>query len=379
MNAFFYQQPVPIDFGHHRWQAIDELIDQLQGTCGILMTTPSMIRTNIATQICELSKGKIQVIYATIQANPTIENVNACVQLMRENHCDFAIALGGGSVMDCAKLAAAAAPVADDVTPFFTQTQLLTKKGLPLIAIPTTAGTASEISNVSVITDTSQMVKMPIASHYLYADYALVDPTLTVSCSPNVTATSGIDVLAHALEALYNVNHQPYTDVMALHAAKLVFQYLPIAYANPEDIVARTKMCEASIAAGFAFSNTQTAAAHACSYPLTELFDVPHGEACALTLAAYWRLNAYADKTGRLDKISRELGFETPTALAKEIDRLKRKLGLAMMLSEVGVQSDAQLTQLIAGSYAANIHNNPVSMDDEKLRTLYGSLSYEHH
>lgn len=374
MTQFYFQQPVPIDFGYGKWQAIDAIIKKIGGTQGILMTTPSMVRSMIAAQICERSNGKITMIYSTIPANPTTDQVNACIQLLRKSKSDFAIALGGGSVIDCAKMAAAIAPYADDSVPFCRKERALEGKGIPLIAIPTTAGTASEISNVSVITDTASKTKTPIASPYLYADYALVDPALTVSCTPYVTATSGIDVLAHSLEALYNVHHQPYTDVMAIHAAQLVFENLLTAYREPENVVARTNMCEASVAAGFAFSNTQTAASHACSYPLTEQFNVPHGEACAITLAAFWRLNAAADMSGRLNEVSRQIGFDNAEALADAVDALKVQLGLAMRLSEVGVQHDWQLSRLIEHSYAPNIHNNPVAMNDDNLRQLYESV-----
>lgn len=372
MTVFHYIQRVPVTFGIDAIKQLPQLVEQLGGTKGLIVCSTSVARSGIADEIVAANPAKFFGIFTGIKPNPTVANCDDCVDMLRENNCDFVIAIGGGSVLDCAKFARFVATVDGTTADYMHGTRAITTKGLPLIAIPTTSGSASEVSGVSVLTDEIQDVKKAIGHPLLYPELALVDPVLTMSCPQNVTAVSGIDVLAHALESFYNVNHQPFTDLFAEHAARLVFENLRTAYHEPNNLDARVAMAEASVAAGQAFNLTGTAAAHACSYPLTQIFGVPHGEACAMTLAAFWRLNANVDP--RLDAFSKCLGFTDANALADEIDSLKRDLGLRLTLADVGITTDDQLQVLIEDSFAPNIVFNPVKMDVDNLRTLYTSL-----
>ena len=372
MSTFHYIQRVPVTFGIDALEQLPQLIENLGGTKGLIICSTSVARSGIAEQIMAANPNKFLGIFTGIKPNPTVQNCDDCVNMLRENNCDFVIAIGGGSVLDCAKFARFVATVEGTTADYLHGTRTITTKGLPLIAIPTTSGSASEVSGVSVLTDETKNVKKAIGHPLLYPELALVDPSLTVSCPKNVTAVSGIDVLAHALESFYNVNHQPFTDLFAEHAARLVFDNLRTAYNEPNNIEARAAMAEASVAAGQAFNITGTAAAHACSYPLTQIFGVPHGEACAMTLAAFWRLNASVDP--RLDAFSKRLGFADANALADEIDQLKRDLDLRLTLADAGITTDEQLQTLIDDSFAPNIAFNPVTMDADNLRTLYTSL-----
>ena len=372
MSIFHYNQRVPVTFGIDAIQQLPTLIEQLGGTRGLIVCSTSVARSGIADKILANTPDKFVGIFTGIKPNPTVENCDDCVYMLRERECDFVIAIGGGSVLDCAKFARFIATVEGATAEYLHGTRPITTKGMPLIAIPTTSGSASEVSGVSVLTDEAANVKKAIGHPLLYPDIALVDPVLTVSCPANVTAISGIDVLAHALESFYNINHQPFTDLFAEHAARLVFENLRTAYNEPNNIEARAAMAEASVAAGQAFNITGTAAAHACSYPLTQIFSVPHGEACAMTLAAFWRLNAIVDP--RLDAFSKRIGFADANALADEIDNLKHDLGLRQTLADAGITTDEQLQLLIDDSFAPNIAFNPVAMDADNLRTLYLSL-----
>lgn len=374
MTTFEFNQQVPIEFGIGALDKLPQIITRLHGTKGLIISTKSMIQNGTVAKIKE-QNPTLQEVFYDIQPNPTIQNTQDCVDLLREEQYDFAIVLGGGSVLDAAKVAAVLAPTTASVQAYFDGQYILEKAGLPLIAIPTTAGTASEITKVSVLTDTVSGKKAPLNDALLYASYALIDPLLTVSCSQKVTATSGIDVLAHSLEALYSVKHQPFTDLFAKHAARLVFDYLPKAYDHPEDITVRTKMAEASVAAGMAFNLTQTAAAHACSYPLTEQLGVPHGEACAFTLPAFWVHNATnAQDDGRLEAISRELGFNDAHHLAQAIEKLKAHLQLRTTWAELGVTTDAELQRIVDDSFSGNMLNNPVAFTPETLFEFYKGI-----
>lgn len=375
MENFYYVQPVPIDFGVGKLNTLPAILEKFNFENGLLISTPSIVANGTAQRILDASNGKLKEIFSDVQPNPTIANTDACANLMREKKYDFAVAIGGGSILDCAKVACFVASTDGTTSEYFYGEKTIDHQGIPLIAIPTTSGTASEITRVSVLTDTEKDTKAPIGSDYFYPVYALVDPELTLSCPPHVTAASGIDVLAHSLEAYYGKKHQPYTDLAAEHAAKLVFQYLLKAYNEPNNIEARAKMSEASVTAGMAFNLTQTAAAHACSYPLTQNFGIPHGEACAVTLAAFWRLNSADAEAGeRLQQFSKRLGFANANALADEIDRMKKAMGLRMTMADVGVTSEALLDELVANSFAPNMQNNPVAITPENLKELYRSL-----
>jgi len=375
MENFFYVQPVPVDFGVGKLNTLPDILKDSNLKNGILISAPSMIRNGIAQKIIDQSEGRITTLFSDIQPNPTIHNTDACADMIRKYQCEFAIALGGGSIIDCAKVACFVAKTPYPTADFFSRKRPVNKPGIPLIAIPTTSGTASEITTVSVLTDTENDIKAPIGSDYFYPTYALVDPELTVTCPPSVTAISGIDVLAHALEAYYGKKHQPLTDLAAERAASLVFEYLLTAYHEPDNLEARAKMSEASVTAGMAFNLTQTAAAHACSYPLTQDFDIPHGEACAFTLPSFWKLNSQSGpEAERLHAFSQRLGFKDAEELADRIDEMKKEMGLRTTLEEIGVKTEADLDQLVANSFAPNMANNPVTVTKESLKALYSEL-----
>ena len=378
METFYYEQPVAIDFGIGKLETLPTIIEQLGFSKGLLISTPSMVKNGTAEKLIALCDGKLEGIFSDIQPNPTLTNTDNCAEVLREGGYDFAVALGGGSILDCAKVACFVAKKDQPTSVYFYKEMLVDEPGIPLIAIPTTSGTASEITSASVLTDTEKGVKAPMNYKYFYPAYALVDPALTFSCPPHVTAASGIDVLAHSLEAFYGKKHQPYTDMAAEKAAKLVFENLLTAYKEPENVQARVNMSLASVTAGMAFNLTQTAAAHACSYPLTQDFGIPHGEACAFTLAAFWRLNSSCGEPEvreRLEAFSQRCGFENAVALADFIDEMKSEMGLCMTLEDVGVTSNELLDQLVASSFAPNMQNNPVEITPESLKVFYKELA----
>ncbi|MCO7124323.1 iron-containing alcohol dehydrogenase family protein [Sporolactobacillus shoreicorticis] len=375
MESFYYKQPVPIDFGFGKLSRLPDILDQMNVDRGLLISAPSMMRSGIASRVVEQSNGRIVGIFSAIQPNPTVLNTDTCAAMLREYQCTFAIALGGGSVMDCAKAACFVADTPYSAADFLSGERKIDHAGIPLIAVPTTSGTASEVTTASVLTDTERGVKALLASDYLYPVYALVDPDLTTTCPPQVTAASGFDVLAHSLEAYYGKKHQPLTDLAAERAARLVFDYLLTAYHEPGNKEARAKMSEASVTAGLAFGITQTAAAHACSYPLTQDYRIPHGDACAFTLPSFWRLNSSeGTEVERLQAFSKRLGFKDSAALADRMDAMKKEMQLHTTLEEAGVTS-TDLDDLVGKSFAPNMNNNPVEITKERLKTLYQNLS----
>lgn len=367
-----YLQPVNIKFGNGRVKEIKELAKKLGCKKGLLVSDPFFLDSGLAKAIVDDSKGVILNVFADVSPNPDVKEVDSCAKVIKEKNIDFVVALGGGSAMDCAKAAATIALTEDSIKKYHGTGEAIPQEHLPLIAVPTTAGTGSEVTCVSVLTDHENGKKSPIVSNGFYPTYAIIDPELTYSMPPKVTAGTGIDVLAHALEGFWSKGHQPICDALALHAAELVFKYLYRAYEKPDDIEAREKMAEASLIAGLAFTLPKTTASHACSFPLTNIHKIPHGEACGLTLDYFARINAKVED-GRLDKLSVKLGFKDTNDMADAIHELKVKLGLRNDLKDLNL-SDEQVEELVKISRHPNLYNNPVDITDEMLKEMYESM-----
>ncbi|MDR1130963.1 MAG: iron-containing alcohol dehydrogenase [Oscillospiraceae bacterium] len=364
-----YIQPVEIIFETGGVKRLSALLESRGLTKGVLVCDPFFAGSGLLEAVLSYAGGKLAAVYASVTPNPRIEEADACAALLRETGADFAVALGGGSAMDCAKAACAAALSGGPIVGYHTGGKKLSGAAVPLIAIPTTAGTGSEVTCVAVLSDEAQGVKAPIADNSMYARLALIDPELTLSVPPRVTAATGLDVLSHALEAFWSRNHQPICDALALRAAVLVFENLQRAFEDGDDIDAREKMCEASVIAGLAFTLPKTAASHACSYPLTNLYGLPHGEACAFTLDLLCAVNAEAEN-GRLNAFARQLGFGGARQMGAEITRLKKLTGMRVTLADAGID-EADLPALAEKCRHPNLLNNPVPLDDALLIALF--------
>ena len=291
-----FSLPTKIYFGTDKINELPEIIKEFGYKRGVLVCSNTLKKNGVADEIVKNSNGTLVAVFNDIRPNPTTDNVNDCVKVLRENNADFAVALGGGSPMDCCKAACAIAKGTDKIESYHTGGKPINKdEVIPMFAVATTSGTGSEITNISVLTDLEKGVKSPMNDPLMYPKAAIVDPRLTLSVPPKVTASTGLDVLAHALESVWTILHHPICESCSVTATKLVFEWLYKAYTEPENLEAREKMAEASIIAGVAFSNPRTAGSHACSFPLTNLYGVPHGEACAITLDYFCHFNADAE------------------------------------------------------------------------------------
>lgn len=369
-----FSLPVKIYFGTDKIKELPKIIEELGYKRGVLVCSNTLKKNGVADEIIENSKGRLVATFSDIRPNPTTDNVNACVKALRENNADFAVALGGGSPMDCCKAACAIAKGDDIIESYHTGGKPINKdEVIPMIAVATTSGTGSEITNISVLTDLQKNVKSTMNDPLMYPKAAIVDPRLTLSVPPKVTASTGLDVLAHALESVWSVLHQPICESCSVHATKLVFEWLYKAYSEPDNLLAREKMAEASIVAGVAFSNPRTAGSHACSFPLTNLYGVPHGEACAMTLDFFTRYNAEAEN-GRLNKFARDCGFADAYDLADAITNLKKQMGMAMTLTEIGVKTDEEIKTLTKMSMTPLMERNIIPLSYDDIKNMYISM-----
>lgn len=339
---------------------------------GLLISDPVFMENGLAQQVAEASCGRISGIFHNLVSNPTAENIDTCAALVREKGYRFLVCLGGGSSLDCGKAVGSVCKTKDSIREYMYGRKTFGPEHLPLIAIPTTAGTGSEVTMVAVITDEKNNKKIPVATPNFYPCLAVLDPELTLSVPPCVTASCGIDVLSQALEGYWSKNHQPICDACAVRACQLVFQYLERSWLDGTDLEARTAMCEASLLAGVAFATPKTSGPHVCSYPLTSNYRVPHGEACGMTLDCFLRLNAEADG-GRLHELSNMLGKKDAYELAEDILALKKKLGLRCSLGQVGI-TEEMLGQLVSDCHHPNMSLNPAEVTDEVLRSMFRRL-----
>ena len=371
-----YMQPVEIHFGAGRVSQIKDLAGKLNAKNGLLVADPFFFTNGLAEKIMADSEGALTASFGDISPNPDVTQVDACAEVIRKNDVGFVVALGGGSSMDCAKAAASIALTGDSICRYHGTGETMPQAHLPLIAVPTTAGTGSEVTCVAVLTDHALGKKSPIVSDGFFPNYAIIDPELTYTMPPKVTAGTGIDVLSHALEGFWSKGHQPICDACAEHAARLVFQYLERSVRDPLDREAREKMCEASLIAGLAFTLPKTTSSHACSFPLTNLHHIAHGEACGLTLDYFARINAKGPEGCRIDEFARNLnlGFADTYDMADAIHDLKERVNLRNDLKDLHLSED-QIAELVRISRHPNLYNNPVDITDEMLDEMYHSMA----
>lgn len=371
-----FSLPVKIVFGSGKRRELGRYIDELGGRRGVLVCSKTLHENGTAQSVAEAAGGRLCAVFSDIRPNPTTDNVNACAELLRKVRADFAVALGGGSPMDCCKAACAIAKGHGKIESYHTGGRpLRAQEAIPMIAMPTTSGTASEVTNISVLTDTAKNVKAPMDDPAMYPRIAIVDPELTLSVPPAVTASTGLDVLAHALESYWSTLRQPICSANSVQAARLVFDWLEKAYEEPDNLEARENMALASILAGVGFSQPRTTGAHACSFPLTNRYGLPHGEACAFTLDYFLLFNARnADGDGLITGMARACGFSAPSVMAAKITHMKKAFGMHTNLRQIGCTTDAQIEQLTDESMSMLMKRNPVPLTRDDILAMYDSL-----
>lgn len=371
-----FNLPVRLEFGCGKRKEIKSYIDSIGGKNGVLVCSKTLAKNGVADEIIKLSEGAITAVFSDIRPNPTTDNVNDCVALLRKVNADFAVALGGGSPMDCCKAASAIARGSDIIEPYHSGEKAVSAdEAIPMIAVATTSGTASEVTNISVLTDLKKSLKQPMNDNAMFPKIAVIDPELTLTVPPQVTASTGLDVLAHAIESYWSTLNQPVCSACSVSAAKTVFEWLEKAYNEPDNLDAREKMAQASIVAGVAFSHPRTTGSHACSFPLTNIYGLPHGEACAFTLDYFIRFNAdNADGDGRITALANACGFETPYAMADEISKMKKRMKMKTRLSEIGCTSDEQIRELTKKSMSMLMTRNPIALTEEDIYKMYNEL-----
>ncbi|MCH7295558.1 iron-containing alcohol dehydrogenase [Acinetobacter higginsii] len=317
-------------------------------------------------------------IYSDITPEPEIDVVLKTKQFFKRDQYNGIVAIGGGSVIDTAKCVAIYGNNNVPLDSLFGENKV-EQKGLPLIVLPTTAGTGSEVTNIAILSDTVNQVKKGIVSDYLLPDVAIIAPEMTVSCPPSITAASGVDALVHAIESFISVNASPLTDAFAIQAMTLIMKSLPAAYANPENMRAREDLANASLMAGLAFGNAGVGAVHALAYPLGGRFHIAHGVSNALLLPYVMEYNKVAclDKFRIIAQCFDEpiVGCNSIQIASKVIDRLYllcEMVNIPKGLNHFNIPKEV-IPELAAEAIKIErlLRNNPRKLNLQEIEKIY--------
>ena len=283
------------------------------------------------------------VIYDKVSHEPSDIIVNDALALYKETTCDFLIALGGGSPIDTMKAVGLMKNNEGKISDYMGKT--IPNAPPPMVAIPTTAGTGSEVTSYAIINDTKNNVKMVISDEKLVPDLAILNHHFSFSVPKEITASTGLDALTHAIESYTSRKSQPLSEVLALSAIKRIFEYLPIAYNNPMDSLARSQMMLASLEAGISFNNSSVTLIHGMSRPIGALYHVPHGISNAMLLEKCLKFiyNGCIDKFAIMGReINNNLICDEESyaiSFINEISSLCKKISIPT-LREYGIDED---------------------------------------
>jgi phosphonate metabolism-associated iron-containing alcohol dehydrogenase len=309
-----------------------------------LVTSPGFSRRGVVDRLRASLGERLIAVLDDVKPNPDVLDVDAQAAVLRRLGPDCIAALGGGSSIDTAKGLARLLGQSAGTTlaAHFREGTAFdeARAALPVIAIPTTAGTGAEVTPFGTIWDFGLGKKYSVTGADLYPAVAVLDPELTLDLPEEVTISSGLDAISHALESTWNRNASPITLGFATKSLQLSLPALQRLRRSLHDLEARTAMMQASLLSGLAISQTRTALAHSISYPLTTHFNLPHGIACSFTLPALMRFNATADD-GRLRDLAHALGHAAIDGLADSVAGLIAELGVAELFRKYIPDADA--------------------------------------
>ncbi|PQJ67333.1 L-threonine dehydrogenase [Photobacterium angustum] len=314
----------------------------------LIVTDKVLKQIGVVTQVAVLltERDIDSVVYDGTQPNPTIKNVDEGLALLKENQCDFVISLGGGSPHDCAKgialLAANGGQIGD-----YEGVDRSAKAQLPVVAINTTAGTASEMTRFCIITDEERHIKMAIVDKNTTPLISVNDPQLMLAKPASLTAATGMDALTHAIEAYVSTAATPITDAVAIKAIELIQQNLRTAVKEGQNLNAREQMAYAQFMAGMAFNNASLGYVHAMAHQLGGYYNLPHGVCNAVLLPHVQRYNAQVSSE-RLRDVAKAMGVDVEGMTAEQganaaleaIVALSKDVGIPLGLKELGVKEE---------------------------------------
>lgn len=338
----FFMPPVTI-MGVKCLEDIADYIKPMGFRKALIVSDAVLVKIDLVKKLTAILDkiGVEYIVFDGVQPNPTVSNVNAGLKLLQDNNCDFVVSFGGGSPHDCAKAIALVAANGGKIEDY-EGVNKSAKPQIPLIAVNTTSGTASQMTRFCIITDEQRKIKMAIVDWHVTATVAVDDADLMVAMPPSLTAATGMDALTHAIEAYVSTIATPVTDCAALKAVELISGYLRRAVKDGNDMEAREMMTYAEYLAGVAFNNASLGYVHAMAHQLGGFYDLPHGVCNAILLPAVQEYNAkvvperFADIARAMGKDVAGLSTEESAAVAiKEIRKLSADVGIPAGLKDL--------------------------------------------
>jgi len=374
-----YKLPTELFFGCGASKHTGEKLKELGARKVFLVCDPGIKQAGLLEGIIASIKeaGLEYVVYDGIKPEPTSDIIEEGTEVLRKSGCDVVLGVGGGSALDCAKAFAAMVTNEGQITDY-TGVGKLRNKPLPIVAIPTTAGTGSEATMFTVITDAKTKLKAPVGSYMLMPVLAILDPELTVGLPPHLTASTGMDALTHAIESYVNVNSHPISEALAIHSIKLIARSLRKAVAKGTNLKAREDMLLASTIAALAFNSTRLGLVHAMSQPAGAHFGIPHGLSNAILLPYVMEYNLmgnpekYAEIAALFGEQIEGLPImEAAAKSVKAVRELMQDIGIRERLSDFGVK-ESDLDMLADEALTSgNVPLNPRQPSKEDIIEIY--------
>lgn len=375
--------PAQIVSGSGALQAAEEKLGKL-GKKALIVTDPVMQQLGNCAKVEEAlaHQGVSYVVFSGITGEPTDRMIDEGLSVYRDNGCDFLIALGGGSPIDSMKAIASLVQNGGRIADYMGK--VIDVPVPPMVAIPTTAGTGSEATQFTIITDTEKDIKMLLKGAVLMPDLAVIDPQFTMTAPPKITAATGLDALCHAVEAYTSRKAQTMSDTFALSAVKRIFTYLPAAFHNGQDEEARVQMSVAALEAGIAFNNASVTIIHGMSRPIGALFHVAHGLSNAMLMKECLSF-ALPGAYNRFGDLGRAIGV----AAANDSDEEASKKFLAAVealtaeletptLEAHGIDRDAFFAVIDKMAFDAMASGSPQNtireVSEEQVKEIYRKL-----
>ena len=373
-ETWIYNLPTKVVFGVGSIEKISDIVKPLNSRKIFLVTGKQSMRVSGLTSqiLLKLNAHKVFV-YDKVGHNPLASEVEEGVAVLRNEKSDLVIGLGGGSVIDFAKSIAIFSQNSNLMSDCLVKNYEIANEGLPVIAIPTTAGTGSEVTQYASIVHEGLKKKISLTHDFCRPRIAVVDPSLTLTLPKFVTATTGMDALSQCIEAYWSKNHMPISDLFALAGIKLVFDNLLNACNFQENIEFRINLSLASLYSGIAISIAKTTIVHSVSYPLTVHFGVPHGLACSLTLPSFIRFNSGTDQN-RVLTMANEVGYKTIEEFVLKIEEIISGAKLPTRLSGVGIKSENIDLIIKEGFRSDRAANNPKEVKANDLKEILSSI-----
>lgn len=367
---FSYYMPTRINFGKDCLTSLVEAVKHHRVKNILIFTGGKSAKISGALKAVkdELADYNL-IIFEGIKSNPPVESLKEGIEVCRRKNTDLIIAVGGGSVIDYGKAVSALSKEKGQLHGFFYRERKLKGNKVKFIAVPTTFGTSSEVTPYAVMTDEAKRIKITLVHESMFPDYAFTDPKFTLSMPKSLIATSCADLFSHAVEAYWNVNATELTNNFAVLAIGLFLKYYKQTFQIPKNLRVRERISLASIYAGLAFSNTGTTACHSISYPMTTIFKIPHGIACALTLSEMLKFNFKTNKSKILG-LCGLMNCNNVSEAKNRISLILNDLNIKTRLRDYGLVEDDLKLILDKGFALEKMINNPRKVTKQDLKKI---------